>query len=138
MEYDMYLPSCVDEIQARSLIRGWYLACLRCRASFIFLMVLAGMVNSEIWVSLPDLSQRSAGLMFSVKRLVKMVSGRLLLALRPGRSACRISNGLRAGMSAFPTVCRTKLWYICFGLGLSDIHSRCVLCFAVAKSIRGI
>ena len=71
IEYDTYLPSCVDVIQARSLIRDWYLACLRCLASFIFLMVLAGMVSSEIWVSLPDLTQGLAGLMFSVKRLVK-------------------------------------------------------------------
>jgi hypothetical protein len=37
-----------------------------------------------------------------------MVAGGLLLALRPGRSAYRVLDGLRAGMSAFANVCRTK------------------------------
>ena len=39
-----------------------------------------------------------------------MVAGGLLLALWPGRSACRVSDGLRARTSAFANVFRTKSW----------------------------
>ena len=104
-----YDTSLVRGCDSRSSIRGWYLACLRCLASFKFSMVLAGMVSSKICTSPPETITRS-GWSDVVERLVGMVASGLLLALWPGRSAYRVSDGLRAGTSTFANVCRTESW----------------------------
>ena len=88
VEYDTLLVLGCD---SRSVIRHWYLACLRRLASCKFSEVLAGTVSSKMRASLPEITTRS-GLWDDVDRSDGMVAGGLLLDLRPGRSAYKVSD----------------------------------------------
>ena len=60
-----------------------------------------------------------------------MVAGGLLLALRPGRSAYRVSNRLRAGTSAFVNVCRTESWHQVYLPWFKAVGHLFMMCFVV-------
>ena len=72
----------------------------------VFNGILAGMVSSKIWTLPSETITRYAQSESDVERLVGVVhacmaGGYCWPVLRPGRSPYRVSDGLRAGMSAF-------------------------------------
>ena len=107
-----------------------------------------GMVSSKIWTSPPETITKYAQSESDVERLVGVYvvhawlhGGYCWPALRPGRSPYRVSDGLRAGMSAFTNVCMTKLWHqgsaLVWGFGHLFMQDACSFVVGCGQEHKG-